>query len=62
MAGSHEDGPDVIPWNVSGTTDTDLSKVTTNELMTWGLNNLWKEGKEGAYAICHGHQPVSDFG
>ena len=22
---------------------------------------MWKEGKEGAYAIRHGHQPVSDF-
>jgi hypothetical protein len=54
--------PDVIPWNISGTTDTDLSKVTANELMAWGLENLWKDGKEGAYAIRHGRKPVNDFG
>ena len=30
--------------------------------MTWGLVNLWKEGKEGGYAVRHGRQPVSDFG
>ena len=43
--------------------DTDLSKVTANELMTWGLENLWKDGgKEGAYAVRHGRKPVNDFG
>jgi hypothetical protein len=30
--------------------------------MTWGLANMWKDGKEGGYSIRHGRQPVSDFG
>ncbi|KAK6987623.1 hypothetical protein R3P38DRAFT_3374591 [Favolaschia claudopus] len=49
--------PDVIPLQVTGTVDTDLSKLTTNEMMAWGLQNLWKEGKEGGYAIRHGRHP-----
>ena len=36
--------------------------MTANELMLWGTANLWKEGKEGAYAVRHGGQPVHDFG
>ena len=30
--------------------------------MTWGIVNLWKEGKEGTYAVQHGQKPVNDFG
>lgn len=56
------DNPDVIPLQVTGTIDTDLSKVTVSEMMAWGLANLWKEGKEGGYSVRHGRQPVSDFG
>jgi len=41
--------------------DTDLAKLTTNEMMMWGLANLWKEGKEGGYAIKHGARLVNDF-
>ena len=51
----------MIPLQVSGSVDCDLSNVTTNELMKWGLTNLWKEGHEGGYAVRHGRQPVSDF-
>ena len=29
--------------------------------MKWGLANLWKDGREGGYAVRHGRQPVSDF-
>ena len=29
--------------------------------MTWGLMNMWKNGREGAYAVRHGREPVSDF-
>ncbi|KAG1816359.1 uncharacterized protein BJ212DRAFT_1480806 [Suillus subaureus] len=39
--------PDVIPLQVSGAIDTDMSKLTATELMSWGLSNLWNEGKEG---------------
>ena len=51
-----------MPLQVSGAVDTDMSTLTANELMAWGLANLWKEGKEGGYAVRHGRQPVSDFG
>jgi hypothetical protein len=53
--------PDVIPLQVSGSVDCDLSKVTANELMAWGLMNMWARGQEGAYAVRHGREPVSDF-
>jgi hypothetical protein len=45
------DGPDVIPLQISGTVDNDLSKCTANEMMLWGLSNLWKEGDEGGYLV-----------
>ena len=47
---------------MTGSVDVDLSKLTANELMAWGMANLWKEGVEGAYAVRHGRQAVSDFG
>ena len=62
MLTSASDGsPDVIPLQVSGSIDCDLTKVTANELMAWGLMNMWKRGQEGAYAVRHGREPVSDF-
>ena len=56
-----ESSPDVIPLQISGSIDCDLSNVTASELMKWGLTNLWKDGREGGYAVRHGRQPVSDF-
>ena len=53
--------PDVIPLQISGSIDCDLSNVTANELMKWGLANMWKDGHEGGYAVRHSRQPVSDF-
>ena len=32
--------PTVIPLQISGSIDCDLSNVTANELMRWGLANL----------------------
>ena len=52
----------MVPLQISGSVDMDLSGLTASELMTWGLVNLWKEGKEGGYTVRHGRQPVSDFG
>ncbi|KIL55634.1 hypothetical protein M378DRAFT_90614 [Amanita muscaria Koide BX008] len=53
---------DVIPLQFSGTVDTDLTRLTANEMMIWGLANLWNQGHEGAYHVRPGTQPVSDFG
>ncbi|KAF8977320.1 hypothetical protein BDQ17DRAFT_1440704 [Cyathus striatus] len=44
------DEPDVIPYTVAGTSDTDTSKLSVSELMEWGVNNLWMDGMEGSYA------------
>ena len=54
--------PDVIPLQVLGNVDNDLTKVSASELMVWGLSNLWKEGEEGGYAVQYGCKPVNDFG
>ncbi|KAF8195697.1 hypothetical protein K438DRAFT_1968205 [Mycena galopus ATCC 62051] len=59
---TESDDPDVIPLNFTGTVDSDLSKLSANEMMAWGLMNLWKEDKEGGYAVRHGRIPVNDFG
>lgn len=56
------DEPDMIPLLVTDTVDTDPSRMLANEMMMWGLANLWEKGKEGGYSIHHGHQLVSDFG
>ncbi|KIK23468.1 hypothetical protein PISMIDRAFT_100334, partial [Pisolithus microcarpus 441] len=53
---------DVVPLQVSGTIDMEMSSITAHEMMAWGLTNLWEEGREGAYAVRHGDQPISDFG
>lgn len=57
-----DDEPDVIPLQITGAIDVDLTKLSANELMAWGLANLWNEGEEGSYAIRHGRRPVNDFG
>ena len=54
-------GPDVVPLQVSGAADNDMTAMTANELMLWGLANLWQEGQEGGYAVRHGQRPVRDF-
>ena len=51
-----------MPLKVNGSTDIDLTKLSANELMAWGLANLWEKGSEGAYAVRHGKRPVNDFG
>lgn len=56
------DGPAVFPIDVSGCIDTDHTKLSSSELMLWGLANLWEQGKEGGYTVRHGSRAVSDFG
>ncbi|OCH87122.1 hypothetical protein OBBRIDRAFT_837649 [Obba rivulosa] len=58
----HDDNPDVIPLQISGSIDTDLSALSANELMIWGLANLWQQGQEGGYSVRHSRRPVNDFG
>ena len=54
---------DVVPsLYVNGVVDTDLTSLSSEELLKWGLVNLWSEGKEGSYAVRHGSRPVNDFG
>ncbi|OCH88801.1 hypothetical protein OBBRIDRAFT_813456 [Obba rivulosa] len=53
--------PAVIPLNISGSVDLDLTRMTASELMQSGLFNLWQDGQEGGYAIRHGSQPIRDF-
>ncbi|KAG1727657.1 uncharacterized protein EDB91DRAFT_1086323 [Suillus paluster] len=53
----------VIPLKFLGVTDTELSTLPLNDLMKHALMNIdGMSEKEGGYAICHGHHPVSDFG
>ena len=48
--------------HISGAVDADLTNVKASEVMASAVCNLWKEGKEGGYAVKHGQAPVSDFG
>ncbi|CUA73486.1 hypothetical protein RSOLAG22IIIB_05336 [Rhizoctonia solani] len=54
---------DVVPLQYLGVMDNDLSKVSTNELLSWGLRNTWKtdEDSECGYAVRWG-APVNTFG
>lgn len=52
----------MVPFQVSGGVDTEMTSVPGSELMLHGLANLWKEGSEGGYSVRYGRQPVSDFG
>src|SRR5271168_4907083 len=39
----------------------DMTGLSANDIMKWGLANLWQEGYEGGYAVRHGQVPVRDF-
>ncbi len=51
----------MIPLHVSGSIDTDLTRMNANDMMLWGLKNLWTASGEGGYSIRHGRAPVSDY-
>ena len=55
-------GSDVIPIHVLGITDTDLTRVSTSELMSYTLANLFDTSQEGGYAIRHSMSAINDFG
>ena len=54
-------GPDVIPLQISGGCDNDSASLSANDIMKWGLVNLWNEGREGGYAVRHSQNAVRDF-
>ena len=49
----NRDDPVVIPLEVNGLVNVDLTSLFASELMSWGLVNIWYEGGEGAYAVRH---------
>ncbi|KAG9103234.1 hypothetical protein FRC07_010054 [Ceratobasidium sp. 392] len=58
------EGADVIPLQYLGVMDNDQSKVCSDELMSWGLNNMVRHAddtRECGYAVRHG-APVNTFG
>src|SRR5882762_4915426 len=57
-----DENPGMVPLTVSSAVDMDSTTISTSKLTLWALANLWKEDKEGGYAIQHGRCPVSDFG
>ncbi|KAG8724803.1 hypothetical protein FRC09_013989 [Ceratobasidium sp. 395] len=60
-----EDHPDVIPLQYLGVTDSDLSKVSSEEMTEWGLHNMQRHAEDSShepgYAVRHG-APVNTFG
>jgi hypothetical protein len=55
--------PDAIPLQYLGTVDTDISKLSTEELLLHSLANAdGRSQQEGGYAVRHGKTPVNDFG
>lgn len=52
----------MIPLQHLANLDVDLTKLSANDMLRWGLANLWDKGEEGGYAIRHGSRPVSTFG
>ena len=55
-------GSNVIPIHVLGITDTDLTRVSTSELMSYVLVNLFDTSQGGGYAIRHSMSTINDFG
>ncbi|KAI0085328.1 hypothetical protein BDY19DRAFT_896828, partial [Irpex rosettiformis] len=39
----------------------DLSKISSSELLSRGLLNLWRKDQEGGYVVQHGWIPARDF-
>jgi hypothetical protein len=46
---------------ISGLINTDLSKLSANNVMSWGMSNIWRNEVERGYIIRHGQKPVWDF-
>ncbi|KIO11878.1 hypothetical protein M404DRAFT_98925, partial [Pisolithus tinctorius Marx 270] len=53
---------DVVPLHALGITDSDLSRVSSSELMSYALANLMDVSQEGGYVVRHGLKAIGDFG
>ncbi|KAJ3559079.1 hypothetical protein NM688_g560 [Phlebia brevispora] len=56
------DEPQIVPMQVTGAVDTDMTKLTRKDLDLWSMANTWKSGYEGLYAVRPGTRWVSDWG
>ena len=59
---THHVIPKVIPLQVAGTLDIDLTNMSTSDLILYRMANLWNDSQEGGYLVRHGSQFVRDFG
>ncbi|PSS37626.1 hypothetical protein PHLCEN_2v553 [Hermanssonia centrifuga] len=56
-----DNDPEVVLLQITGTVDTDMSRLSSNEMMLFALSNLWSQGQEGGYEIRHARMPTNDF-
>lgn len=56
-----DENGDVIPMQYLGVIDTELSEISTQEVLDNALINLWSEDKEGGYFIRHARHPAGDL-
>ncbi|KIK79550.1 hypothetical protein PAXRUDRAFT_36425 [Paxillus rubicundulus Ve08.2h10] len=56
------EAPDVIPLQFLGITNTELNKLPLDDITKYAVTNMGDKSKEGGYAVCHSHLPVSEFG
>ncbi|KIO00529.1 hypothetical protein M404DRAFT_29447 [Pisolithus tinctorius Marx 270] len=59
---TNDEEPDVIPLHTLSVTDSDLSRVSSSELMSHALTNLMDVTQEGGYVVQHSLKPIGDFG
>ena len=59
---THHVTPKVIPLQVVGALDIDLTNMSASDLILYGMANLWNDSQEGSYLVRHGSQFVRDFG
>jgi Helitron helicase-like domain at N-terminus len=52
----------VIPLQISGGVNTDLTNITSSELLESGLSNMCASSEEPGYFVRHSRKPVNDFG
>ncbi|KIN94091.1 hypothetical protein M404DRAFT_35392 [Pisolithus tinctorius Marx 270] len=58
----NDEEADVVPLHALRVTDSDLSRISSSELMGYALTNLMDVTQEGGYMVQHGLKPIGDFG